>query len=158
MGVKGVMQRVLPGRRRRSADATTQDLSVDADAAPSTPPAEEEAPASPQYALDEKFSPGSSGVAGGVGHEAALTVGCFDVFHRGHKALIDRLMAMGDVISVGCVLTLSTSANASNLPLTRSNFFSNDCLEAQRLGAYLLGFGWALWRLATDLGTNVRLS
>ena len=100
MGVKGVMQRVLPGRRRRSADAA-QDLS---DAAPSTPPAEAEAPASPlsqQRAVDKKFSPGS-GVAG-VGHEAALTVGCFDVFHRGHKTLIDRLRGMGDVISVGCV-------------------------------------------------------
>lgn len=35
---------------------------------------------------------------------AALTVGCFDVTHRGHKVLIDRLMAMGDVVSVGCVM------------------------------------------------------
>ena len=32
---------------------------------------------------------------------AVLTVGCFDVTHRGHKVLIDRLLAMGDVISVG---------------------------------------------------------
>ena len=32
---------------------------------------------------------------------AVLTVGCFDLTHRGHKVLIDRLLAMGDVISVG---------------------------------------------------------
>jgi len=153
MGVKGVMQRVLPGRRRRSADADTVQVLP----APSTPPAEEEAPASPQYALDEKFSPGSSGVAGGGGHEAALTVGCFDVFHRGHKALIDRLMAMGDVISVGCVLAPTTTANASNLPLTRSKFYSNDGLWPATRS--LLDWVWVgrVW-LATSPGPrHVRL-
>jgi bifunctional ADP-heptose synthase (sugar kinase/adenylyltransferase) len=38
-----------------------------------------------------------------AGASAALTVGCFDVCHRGHKVLVDRLLAMGDVVSVGCV-------------------------------------------------------
>ena len=31
-----------------------------------------------------------------------MTVGCFDVFHRGHNALIERLMSISDVVSIGC--------------------------------------------------------
>ena len=32
-----------------------------------------------------------------------MTVGCFDVFHRGHKALIEKLMSISDIVSIGCV-------------------------------------------------------
>lgn len=67
-----------------------------ASSSPSTPPRDDQ---DRKAALDDADR--TSGTNGAP--KAALTVGCFDVCHRGHKNLIDRLLTMGDVVSVGWV-------------------------------------------------------